>query len=196
MRLIAMMILVAAGANIVTGKTGGKPARSVTVCMDRANATTRYASEGTSKLFAGIGVAIEWHAADACPSASGAIRAVVSDQVPPRGDDGDLACAFPFEGTRIVIFYGRIKEMAQDRHLLLSRLLAYVLAHEIAHVLQWTSQHSEAGIMKAKWSHADEIQIQLNTLRFTPSDVDLIHRGLAARIALKATHEPRTATAN
>ena len=40
MRLIAMMILVAAGANIVTGKTGGEPARSVTVCMDRAYLAT------------------------------------------------------------------------------------------------------------------------------------------------------------
>ena len=196
MRLIATMILVAAGAKAVAGQTGGDPARRVTVCMDRDNSATLYAAEGASKLFAGIGVAIEWHAADACPSASGAIRAVVSEQAPPRGDDGDLACAFPFEGTRIVIFYGRIKEMARDRHLLLSRLLAYVLAHEIAHVLQWTIQHSEAGIMKAKWSHADEIQIHLNTLRFTPSDVDLIHRGLAARLAFKATHEPGTPAAN
>jgi hypothetical protein len=31
MRLIATMILVAAGANIVTGKTGGEPARSVEI---------------------------------------------------------------------------------------------------------------------------------------------------------------------
>jgi hypothetical protein len=196
MRLIAMMILVAAGANVAAGKTGGELARGVTVCMDRDNAATLWGAKEASKVFAGIGVAIEWHTVYDCPSASGAIRAVVSDQAPPLGHDSDLAYAFPYEGTRIVIFYGRIKDMARSKNLLLSRLLAYVLAHEIAHVLQWTSQHSEAGIMKAKWSYADEIQIQLNTLRFTASDVDLIHRGLAARLALEAAHERGTTAAN
>jgi hypothetical protein len=50
--------------------------------------------------------------------------------------------------------------------------------------------------MKAHWNHADEIQIQKNTLRFTPFDVDLINDGMAARLALKTAHEPGTAAAN
>jgi len=196
MRLIATMILLAAGGNAVAGKSGGDPARRVTVCMDRDNSATGLGAEGASRLFASIGVAIEWHTVYACPSASGAIRAVVSEQAPPPGHDGDMAYAFPYEGTRIVIFYARIKDMARNRNLLVSRLLAYVLAHEIAHVLQWTSRHSDSGIMKAHWNHADEIQIQKNTLRFTPFDVDLINDGMAARLALKTAHEPGTAAAN
>lgn len=196
MRLIATMILVAAGANAVAGKSGGDPAGRITVCMDRYDAATFHGAEGASKVFAGIGIGIEWHAAGACPSASGAIRVAVSDQPPPPGHNTELAYSFPYEGTRIVIFYDRIKDMARDKQLPMSSLLAYVLAHEIAHVLQRTSRHSDSGIMKARWDRMDDLQIQQNTLRFTPFDVDLIHDGLAARLALKAAHEPGTIAAN
>ena len=120
MRLIAMMILVVAGADAMAGETGGAPTRRVTVCMDRYDAATFHGAEGASKVFAGIGIGIEWHAAGACPSASGAIRVAVSDQAPPPGHDGDLAYAFPYEGTRIVIFCARIKDMARNKNLLVS----------------------------------------------------------------------------
>ena len=196
MRLIARMILIADGANAMASETGGEPARRVMVCMDRYDAATFHGAEGASKVFASIGIGIEWRAAGACPSASDAIRVAVSDQAPPPGHNAELAYSFPYEGTRIVIFYDRIKDMAGDKHLPLSRLLAYVLAHEIAHVLQRTSRHSDSGIMKARWDRVDDLQIQQNTLRFTPFDVDLIHDGLAARLALKAAHEPGTTAAN
>jgi len=36
-----------------------------------------------------------------------------------------------------------------------SSLLGHVMAHEIGHLLQGTTQHSESGIMKARWTGQD-----------------------------------------
>jgi hypothetical protein len=62
-----------------------------------------------------------------------------------------------------------------------SVLLAHVLVHEITHILQGTEQHSGSGIMKAVWTHQDHLQMLTGALPFTPQDVEMIHRGLAAR---------------
>jgi len=60
-------------------------------------------------------------------------------------------------------------------------LLAHVLVHEIAHILQKTDQHSNSGVMKAVWTHQDRVQMRTGALPFTPGDVELIRLGLASR---------------
>jgi hypothetical protein len=62
-------------------------------------------------------------------------------------------------------------------------LLTYVLVHEITHILQAVSRHSQTGIMKAHWSPSDQYDISVNTLRFAPEDVELIHLGMEVRRA-------------
>jgi hypothetical protein len=46
-------------------------------------------------------------------------------------------------------------------------LLSHVLAHEIAHVLQGVSRHSESGILKARWDREDFFLMQQHRLNFT-----------------------------
>ena len=62
-------------------------------------------------------------------------------------------------------------------------VLAHVLVHEITHILQGLSRHSESGVMKARWDSQDFAQMSWKPLPFTAEDVDLIQRGLAARDA-------------
>lgn len=58
-------------------------------------------------------------------------------------------------------------------------VLAYVMAHEIAHVLQGVYHHSDSGLMKAHWKGSDaKLMMQPKSLRFTELDADLILSGL------------------
>jgi hypothetical protein len=65
-------------------------------------------------------------------------------------------------------------------------LLAYVLAHEIAHVLEQVSRHSTEGIMKANWDTHDLWYIEWRSLPFAAEDVEMIHQGIAFRTLLAA----------
>jgi hypothetical protein len=58
-------------------------------------------------------------------------------------------------------------------------LLAHVMVHEIAHILQGVYRHSDNGVMKAVWTGQDYSQMRVGALPFAPEDVELIHLGLA-----------------
>jgi hypothetical protein len=50
-----------------------------------------------------------------------------------------------------------------------------VLVHEVSHILEGVSRHSDSGVMKARWTGNDF------ALGFAQMDVELIHEGLDAR---------------
>ena len=60
-------------------------------------------------------------------------------------------------------------------------LLAHVLVHEIAHILQGINRHSDEGVMKAHWDANDYHLMQSKPLFFTPKEIDLIQLGVATR---------------
>jgi hypothetical protein len=62
-------------------------------------------------------------------------------------------------------------------------LLAHVLVHEIAHVLEGIDRHSTSGIMTAEWNDNDFLGMRRKALRFAPEDIDLIYDGLQVRNA-------------
>ena len=92
-----------------------------------------------------------------------------------------LATAMPLadSGVRIVVFYDRVEPLLQGHHAPQATVLGYVLAHEIAHVLQGIARHSETGIMRANWTDGDFQLMGTRLLTFTPEDVQLIRRRLA-----------------
>jgi hypothetical protein len=49
--------------------------------------------------------------------------------------------------------------------------------------MQGVVRHSESGILKAQWSSDDFKEMMYFKLAFTPSDVTLIHQGLALQLA-------------
>jgi hypothetical protein len=156
--------------------------------MDRRNdVLIAFACLGASRLFGAAGVELEWHTLKSCPNTEAAIHIVFSDLTSPTDRPGALAYAYPFQTGRVVVFYDRVEASIPRSGL--SRLLAYVMAHEIGHVLQGLSRHSETGVMKGVWNGHDRAQIQLNTLDFSLEDVDLIHLGIAAREARWATSQ-------
>ncbi len=175
----------------LTGVAAQAAERHVTVCMEAAqlglaesNANARALA---STMFARVGVTIKWRLGlRGCPPKS--ILIGLDDTTPPALYPGALAWAQPYEGTQIRIFNDRLARNHGPAHVPV--VLAHVLVHEIAHLLQGISRHSNHGVMKSKWEKRDFMQMVWEPLTFTEEDVALIHRGLAGRAAGALTEWP------
>jgi len=50
-------------------------------------------------------------------------------------------------------------------------ILAHVMVHEIAHLLEGVARHSQTGVMKAHWDGYDLMQMAVTPLPFDPEDM-------------------------
>ena len=55
------------------------------------------------------------------------------------------------DGATAQIFFKQVQDLAHGSHVDIGRLLAYVIAHEIGHLLLPRMPHSPTGLMKADW---------------------------------------------
>jgi hypothetical protein len=135
-----------------------------------------------SRIFAEIGVRIDWRRDRQDCAASDGIIVTLSYETPATKHPNAWAYALPYEGTHIVVFYDRVRKaivyMGAARN-----LLAYVLAHELTHMLQGVNGHSRTGIMKAAWGRSDYFDMGRGALHFTPTDVLALYAGLDTRRA-------------
>jgi hypothetical protein len=169
---LGTMVFVAASL----GNIWAAPGRTVTVCIEHAGDKAIASSmHRASEIFAGIGVEIEWHSQSSCPEPLPAIKISFDFFTRAEIHPGALAYACPFEGTHIEVFYNHVQHIR--RSMGAESLLAYVLVHEITHILQAVSEHSEQGIMKAE----DYAAMEERKLSFMPLDVMMIYTGLDAR---------------
>jgi hypothetical protein len=136
------------------------------------------AEELASSMFVAIGVKINWRNGEPSTSSQSALAIKLSRNTPIAEKPGALAYAMPREGVHIVVFWDRM-----EVGLIPAEMLAHVMAHEIAHILEGVSRHSESGIMRAQWTEDDHKLMKTHPLSFADEDVDLIHRGLAGRAA-------------
>jgi hypothetical protein len=105
------------------------------------------------------------------------IEVEVLPHAPANRNDGALAIAMPNldTGVRVVIFYDSVARLRDQAPM--AKILGYLLAHEIAHVLQGIAHHSRGGVMSARWTENDFKQMSGGILTFTPEDTRLIRRG-------------------
>lgn len=132
-----------------------------------------------SKMFAEIGVDTEWPKRGGSCLRGDTIIVTLSYQTKESDHPEAWAYALPYEGTHIVVFWDRIQRKVPTARAPV--LLAHVLVHEITHILQGVSRHSETGMMRATWSADDMFKMIKKPLHFTEEDVDLIRRGLESR---------------
>jgi hypothetical protein len=181
--MTSMAVLVAA-ASAWAGVTPAE-ARQLTICMNSAagNLSMENAAKtAASGIFAGINVKIEWRSPAKCPAE--AIYVSFSSETPVNEHRGALAYARPYEGTHIVVFLDRVRNIAPYG---IARLLGYVLAHEVTHILEGELRHSETGIMKAQWGAIEHFKMRQGNLGFAAEDVSLIYKGLDWRESRLAT---------
>jgi len=172
------MIIFAPGLAAYAGGDTGAAAHRVTVCMDSPpNTPVPAARLSATRIFAAIGVNLEWHGSNRCPS--GALSVSLKETTPPELDPGAFAYALPYEGTHIVVFLDRIQQRRPREQA--GIVLGYVIAHEITHMLEGVCRHSDSGLMKAKWTDTDFREMRLGRLDFAAADIKLIYIGLARR---------------
>jgi hypothetical protein len=184
MRTLYGIMALAAFGTMAHAELDAKPVEQAAVVVQvenasRARAYTIYSAEAiASSLFAPAGVTVEWRKGNrAAPLGSHPILITLQENTPVDYRPGAMAFARVFEGIHITVFYDRIAETGAPPDV----LLAYVLVHEITHVLQGVDRHSDRGIMKAHWTRTEHFQMKLQTLAFTDDDIQLIHMGLAMR---------------
>jgi hypothetical protein len=187
MKIAAMMtIAVVAGMSVQARAAGQAGERKVTVCMEREldDNVADQAQVIASRMFANIGVRIDWHNSLRACAASPDRAIVVNLKTQSSKNDvpGVLASAQPFEGVHIQVLYDRVRRVPRRA----PYLLAHVLVHEITHILQGICRHSETGVMKAQWNEDDYARMANHPLAFTDYDVLLIHSGLDARVSDRA----------
>ncbi len=141
-------------------------------------------------IFANAGVKTQWRIAPKTGSAAfedGSIHIrllhgpVNEDSVSSRA----LASAMMREGKQVRVYWNRVQ-----RHTETSFVLAYVMAHEITHLLQGVARHAKTGIMKAYWEWEDFEAMQGNAVQMRPvrpllferEDLALIREGLRQRL--------------
>ena len=189
MRLTAAMamtaVLMAAGGTRLAAEANPAPARTVTICMDSAHdIQIRFATRLAADMFSAVGIRTVWRLDGLCPLLSDAIQVRFAPQTPNNERPGALAYARPYEGTRIVVYYDRLQSLVASESGCkgqINRVLAYVLVHEITHILEGVSRHSPDGIMKAIWDKSDYFQMAGGKFALAPQDIDLIDMGLDAR---------------
>jgi hypothetical protein len=176
--MVAMMMAVLAAAPPAEGQT------PMTVCVDHPAMLSMGASmrvaEGT---FQQAGVVTKWYTAVRCPADGNPIRIAIEAAVRPTSfHRGALAYASPYEGSHIVIMLDRVQRYASGNATgRWQDVLAYVMAHEIAHILEGMSRHSKSGIMKATFEPGDARDMMTHSLRFDDDDVQLIRYGIQKR---------------
>ena len=189
MRWAAMGMMMAAATGAWAAQTPAAAARSVTVCMSTGNLSSTVGSKATaSKIFGRVGVRIDWHTLYACPASPGVIKITFEQHTSRTEHPGALAYALPYEGTHIVVFYDRLGELVQVEQI--QAVLAYVLVHEITHILEGITRHSATGIMKAHWNGDDYFAMRNNALTFAADDEILLHAGLDKRLASEQPEQP------
>jgi len=138
-----------------------------------------------TRMYARIGIRLAWrHDAPGKGTVHGSpvpIQMRFASKSPEYVSGEALAFARPFaDGVNgITVIYERIRTATGGPSRVQS-ILAHVLAHEIAHVLMGTDGHTGTGIMKAQWNETDYAEMKKKPLEFTPNDLDLIVKGVAA----------------
>jgi hypothetical protein len=135
-----------------------------------------------NEMFASVDVKIDWRIGQPSRSRLRSEKPIVvemTNDTPGELKPGALAFARPYEGVHITLFYDRVRAATEPE--LTPNVLAHVLVHEITHILQGTCQHSDSGVMKARWTYTDYMEMGQKPLSFTEEDVQLIRAGLAAR---------------
>ena len=165
------------------------PSQTVTVCIE-AGMGYDFIPQIAAKIFAGIGAALRWHTGlSSCPA--GAFQVRVTDNTPATFHPGALAYSMPVEGIHIRVFFDRVLTIAPDQPLL-TPLMAYVLVHEITHMIEGVCRHSKTGVMKAYWDSGDYAQMSGKPLAFASEDVTPIDAGLSARARASLSAWPLT----
>ncbi|MBZ5585547.1 MAG: hypothetical protein LAQ30_25780 [Acidobacteriia bacterium] len=183
MRTAWMVPLMVLGAGLGTARVIlGPPDMTVVVHLQTAGRgpgadVLEYARRTAAGMFASIGVRVAWAAPGEGEPANGLVlHLYVTDRPQTGHDPAALAFAYPYAPEKgITVMWDRLLAVCGSGSELVPRLLAHVMVHELTHVLEGVSRHSDTGVMKAHWTAGDYSEMMRKPLPFTDFDAELIH---------------------
>jgi len=149
-----------------------------------------------SRLLQEAGVDAEWHECDAQGGAKSGVPGLCADPLRQGEVIVRVTSAAPGvtnprvlgeavvdrdtgTGAFATVFADRIAVLARDSAVSYSSLLASVMAHEIAHLLN--TNHASRGLMSATWSPAEVRHALARGWRFSPAEGERMRRTLRSR---------------
>jgi hypothetical protein len=141
-----------------------------------------------SELFEDIGIRVHW----TCNNEASSIGVRVREYAPRDFHKGAFAYALPYahEGDRVIVFYDRFAPMAVSTPMVAAIVFGHILAHEIGHVLAGVDSHSESGLMRARWTDEDYMDMRVHKLRFSPEIERYIYQNLSLQEEAKPHPKP------
>jgi len=156
---------------------GSETRHKLTACLQveipDPHLISRLAQGLATRIFADNGIPLDWRA---CEPAGESSRTIVVHLVSGKREgllSGVLGYAMP-DRRYIVIFYDRIETMQDPWN-----VLGHVMVHEITHIIQGVSRHSDTGLMKPHWSNHDLRVMRYKPLPFAREDLILLYTALA-----------------
>jgi hypothetical protein len=105
----------------------------------------------------------------------------IAPDVPPGAYQDALGFGVPFAryGIDVEAVYRRIESQAESAGVAAEVVLAYVVAHEIGHVLLRSSQHASTGIMRAHCCDKENWRlVSVGMVAFSPDEAKQMRAGL------------------
>jgi hypothetical protein len=151
-------------------------------------AIVRTAQEEVTRVYADIGVPIEWHEpSEQRENPQPAIRIILLPV-----ETGSLrtsetivmgsAVRTPGGNAIAYVYYRRVQEEAVRYQVSPGLVLACTIAHELGHLLLTAPTHAPEGLMRACWSRDEFHRAGQRQLRFLPSEVSRIRARLDATV--------------
>jgi hypothetical protein len=145
----------------------------------------RTAQEEVTRVYANIGVSVEWHEpSEPQPGPRPAIRIVLLplETGSLRASEKTVmgsAVRTPGGNAIAYVYYRRVQDEAVRYQVSPELVLACTIAHELGHLLMPISGgHSPDGLMRACWSRDEFHRAELGQLHFRPAEADRIRDGL------------------
>jgi hypothetical protein len=117
-----------------------------------------------TRIFADAGLAVRW--TETTPRFSVHIVPQVLGYARALSPVMGVALRKP-NGSQVQVFFRQVQDFARTYHVDLSTMLAYVIAHEIGHLLLPGGAHSPTGVMQAGWDKALVHDAARGSLTFT-----------------------------
>jgi hypothetical protein len=138
---------------------------------DVSVAVLKKSQDEVVRIFAEAGLGVEW--TDTGPRFIVQIVPIGLGYGSPSATVMGIALRTPSAATAR-IFYNQVQQFARGSHADLSTVLAYVIAHEVGHLLLPHVPHSTTGLMRAEWDKALVREAAAGSLTFTDAQIKRI----------------------
>jgi len=163
-------MVVAIGVMVVKTADAGAPSHHLTIDLQMRNEARvpahvlEQSQDEVARIFADAGLAVRW--TGTAPQFTVHIVSQVLGYARALSPVMGVALRRA-NGSQARVFFRQVQDFARTCHVDWSTMLAYVIAHEIGHLLLPGDAHSPTGVMQAGWDKALVHDVARGSLTFT-----------------------------